>query len=396
MNMNEKYYGKIILGKNTQKEQEFDLFLIEESDSHESIIKIYKDGQEMDQLELMRTYGDIGESIKDILQPIKEKTEDINPKTEENKTVNDLKETEKEKKLEEKQKTDTKEKEEEEEHKLTADTMGATNLNQQVDRVSLRNILGIEPDDEYIKPISREEAHRKYGEYPNTKDAFEIIKKNGESRIADQNILVQDRQEGNNSSDRDLNVNVNGKLDYHSNTSSFEIVNKPGYYLSVGYDEGTSLREIKIARRSRFNGDNEVENVLTKKGDSKYENSDKRNAMRTNPEGIEETDNTLAREEEHKQLGCENDEIKNIDDHPENDTHKHLIHPDDKIEGTNTTWREFSNACGFRDSDAIEKAYETLKKYQEDRKYQDLENSELIKAIEEDELDMSPARNKQK
>ena len=207
------------------------------------------------------------------------------------------------------------------------------------------NGMSLTPEGEklytYIKPISASEAKRKYGININTKEGIEIIKKDGTSRLAGEDIFRQDVQEGNNSFDRDLNLEVDGKLEYKSNTTSLELVNMPNHYISMGYDELSTKKEIKFSKRSGRDGHREPEKELLKEGASEYQDPDQRNMLRRNEEGIGEGDEIRKRQQALEEAGDNNDRVENIDNYKENDIY--FIDPDEKIEDTDVTWRDLAN-----------------------------------------------------
>lgn len=322
------------------------------------------------------------ENIKDVVEKTKENEEKSEEEQDKELKKDSLEELEEEKRKEEKDENEK----EIDEKKLTADKSGATSLNQEVDRRTLRNIIGLEGDDEYIKPISASETKRKYGVTINTKEGIEIIKKDGTSRLAGEDIFKQDVQEGNNSFDKDLNMEVNGDLTYKSNTTSLELVNMPNHYISIGYDDLTTNKEIKFSKRSGREGQKEPEKELLKQGASEYIEPDQRNMRRRNEEGIGEPDEILERYNAEKEIGCDEIKVEDVDNYESNNTNH--INPDDKIEGTDITWREFANICGYRGEDGIEKAHKEFIEYKLSNK--DLTNEDIIAEIEEDIIDRTP------
>lgn len=322
--------------------EDFDLtvVLIKNAESNEGYKLYYLDGKEVPIIELLKN-RELLNSIQRVIDETKENQSKPEEEQDEELKKESLKELELEKEKETEEKSEEQESEEDKETILTSDTAGATSLEQQIDRRSLRDLIGLEPDDTYIKPISASEAKRKYGININTKEGIEIIKKDGRSRLAGEDIFRQDVQEGNNSFDRDLNLEVDGSLEYKSNTTSLELVNMPNHYISMGYDELSTKKEIKFSKRSGREGHREPEKELLKQGASEYQDPDQRNMLRRNEEGIGEGDEIRKRQQALEEAGANNDRVENIDNYNDNDIY--FIDPDEKIEDTDVTWRDLAN-----------------------------------------------------
>lgn len=335
------HYNKKVETTNEEgKVEEFDLtvVLVKNAETNEEYQLYYLNGRETPIIEFLKD-RQLLNNIQEVIDDTKENED--KPEEEQDKELKKecLEELEKEEEKEEN--SEEKENVEDKETTLTSDTAGATSLDQQIDRRSLRNLIGLEPDDAYIKPISASEAKTKYGININTKEGIEIIKKDGTSRLAGEDIFRQDVQEGNNSFDRDLNIEVDGDLEYKSNTTSLELVNMPGHYISMGYDELSTKKEIKFSKRSGRDGHREPEKELLKKGASEYQDPDQRNMLRRNEEGIGEGDEIRKRQQALEEAGDNNDRVENIDNDKSNDIY--TVDPDEKIEDTDVTWREFAN-----------------------------------------------------
>ena len=319
----EEFDLTVVLIKNIESNEGYQLYYLNGREI--PIIEFLKDRELLNKIQLL-----IEETQKDEAKPEEEQDEKLKKES-----LRELEENEKEEKPEEQ------ENREDEETTLTSDTAGATSLDQQIDRRSLRDLIGLEPNDTYIKPISASEAKRKYGININTKEGIEIIKKDGTSRLAGEDIFRQDVQEGNNSFDRDLNLEVDGSLEYKSNTTSLELVNMPNHYISMGYDDLSTKKEIKFSKRSGRDGHIEPEKELLKQGASEYQDPDQRNMLRRNEEGIGEGDEIRKRQQALEEAGDNNDRVENIDNYKENDIY--FIDPDEKIEDTDVTWRDLAN-----------------------------------------------------
>ena len=393
------HYNKKVelINKETGQKEEFSLYAViaENNDLEKGGDPVFeleyledKEGNIVTISDLIQEYEGF-ENIKDVVDKTKENEEKLEEEQDEELKKDSLEELELEKEQEDKEKD---EEEKVEEKKLTSDTAGATSLDQEVDRRTLRNLIGLDGDDAYIKPISASEVKSKYGVNINTKEGIEIIKQDGTSRLAGENIFKQDAQEGNNSFDRDLNVKVDGSVEYESNTTSLELVNMPNHFLEMGYDYLTTKKEIKFSKRSGREGHKEPEKELLKEGASEYIDPDQRNMRRRNEEGIGEPDEIVERYEAEKEAGCDEVRVEDIDNYENNDTNH--VNPDDKIEGTDVTWRQFANQCGYRGEDGLEKAHKEFIEYKLGHK--DLSNHEIVEEIVEKIENEMPGPNKER
>lgn len=358
---NVKYYGTIELTRRDDGEKEsFELYTVEIYDYEKDEIqtKIYLDGQEVDMGEIMRTYEDIN-PIKDAINKAKEQEE----KGEEAQTK-DLNKIEQEKLLEYAEKTG-KEKEDIEEideleldqklgkddeetiDKNTANSLSRkeeVNLNQQIKGRTLRNVLGLEGDYVKIAIVSSSQVNQYTDpEKPHgNRYSFVAIRANGEAVVLGDDIIRADRQEGTNSTEKDLTANVDGRVDYENNVSSYQIVNSPNLYLKVGNDENHG-REVKIEDRSRGKGSDGIAYELETSNTWRADDDERR--MQREKNGIYGADKAIEEQKEHEELGCENDRVENIDDYSDNDEHRHkeyVITPATEVPGKDITFAEWA------------------------------------------------------
>lgn len=358
---NVKYYGTIELTRRDDREKEsFELYTVEIYDYEKDEIqtKIYLDGQEVDMGEIMRTYEDIN-PIKDLINKAKEQEE----KGEEAQTK-DLNKMEQEKLLEYAEKTG-KEKEDIEEideleldqklgkddeetiDKNTANSLSRkeeVNLNQQIKGRTLRNVLGLEGDYVKIAIVSSSQVNQYTDpEKPHgNRYSFVAIRANGEAVVLGDDIIRADRQEGTNSTEKDLTANVDGRVDYENNVSSYQIVNSPNLYLKVGNDENHG-REVKIEDRSRGKGSDGIAYELETSNTWRADDDERR--MQREKNGIYGADKAIEEQKEHEELGCENDRVENIDDYSDNDEHRHkeyVITPATEVPGKDITFAEWA------------------------------------------------------
>lgn len=380
---NVKYYGTIELTRRDDGEKEsFELYTVEIYDYEKDEIqtKIYLDGQEVDMGEIMRTYEDIN-PIKDLINKAKEQEE----KGEEAQTK-DLNKMEQEKLLEYAEKTG-KEKEdieeidelkldqklgkdnEEEEiiDKNTANSLSRkeeVNLNQQIKGRTLRNVLGLEGDYVKIAIVSSSQVNQYTDpEKPHgNRYSFVAIRANGEAVVLGDDIIRADRQEGTNSTERDLTANIDGRVDYENNVSSYQIVNSPNLYLKVGNDENHG-REVKIEDRSRGQGSEGIAYELETSNTWRADDDERR--MQREKNGIYAADKAIEEQKKHKDAGCENTELKNVDGNPNNDDHTHeeyAITPDAEVPGKDITFAEWAEKLGENPQKLIERFEREIEK----------------------------------
>ena len=371
---NVKYYGTIELTRRDDGEKEsFELYTVEIYDYEKDEIqtKIYLDGQEVDMGEIMRTYEDIN-PIKDLINKAKEQEE----KGEEAQTK-DLNKMEQEKLLEYAEKTG-KEKEDIEEideleldqklgkddeetiDKNTANSLSRkeeVNINQQIKGRTLRNVLGLEGDYVKIAIVSSSQVNQYTDpEKPHgNRYSFVAIRANGEAVVLGDDIIRADRQEGTNSTEQDLTANVDGRVDYENNVSSYQIVNSPNLYLKVGNDENHG-REVKIEDRSRGKGSDGIAYELETSNTWRADDDERR--MQREKNGIYGADKAIEEQKEHEELGCENDRVENIDDYSDNDEHRHkeyVITPATEVPGKDITFAEWAEELGENPQKLIER-----------------------------------------
>ena len=253
-----------------------------------------------------------------------------------------------------------------------------TDLNQVIKGEALRNLLGLSGEYVKIAIVSSSQANQYVStENQNSnKDSFVAIKANGECTVLGKNIIRPDEQEGENTTDRDLTINHDGTVDYKQNTSSYKIMNKPGFYLTVGYDESFG-KEIKVAERSRYDGSKDIEYELETQ--TTWPIDEDARELRMERSGINKTDEIDEKQQAHENLGDKNERVENIDNIEENDLESISNLANQKIKDTDKTWRQFANECGFRGKDAIDKAARKLIEYKKDNP--DLSNQDLVDGV---------------
>lgn len=267
-----------------------------------------------------------GTPIKDIIENLKQNEIEEQEKPEEQRKIVSLNELEKQKeddniKQEKEEKEEQKEqgKQEKEQSYKISNLKGEVDLDQQVNGETLRKILGLEEEYECIAPVPASSV----GVKSNSKYCFVAVKDDNTCTVLEDDILVEDRQEGTNPYDKDSKVNRDGSISEESSISGFKIVNRPNLHLSVGFDERSSTRETTITDVSGRNSrENEMSYELEKEGDG-WQNSEARNSLRKE-EGIGKSDEMKERKEEHEEVGCEEEKIEDIDNDPTNNTHEHF------------------------------------------------------------------------
>lgn len=395
---NVNYYGTITLQRREEeKSDNFELYTVEVYDyeTDEITNKIYLNGQEVDMGELLKTYKDLN-PIKDAINKAKEQ-EEIGEESEKY----DLNEIEKKQAFEKyseitgKKEEDIKEineidltndekEEQEEEIDLTQNQANQlsrgeeTKLNQQIKGTTLRNLLHLDGDYVTLAIVSSEQVNK----FTNPEkmhsniDSFVAIKANGEATVLGEDVLSPDRQEGVNSTAKDLTANADGTIDYESNRSSYKI-GGTNFYLKVGYDENHG-KEIKIEDRAPGKGDEgivyELETSKTYRVDS-----DARN-MRREGNGQYAANKAMDKQKGHEDVGCENDRVENIDDNNNNNTHEHFkITKNTMVPGKDITFEEWAEELGEGTDKLIERFERETKKTS---KYEEPEK--IAQDIEED------------
>ena len=364
------YYGTIELtNKETGEKEQHELYTVEIYDYETEEIgnRIYLDGQEIDMLELQRTYENI-QPIRDEINKVKEKekSEDMESRT----TVYDLNELEEEK---EEEKEETEEEKEEEEEILDeeevkdlkiSNAQGKVDLNQMVNGVTIRNIIGLDADYTHIAPVTTSSLNL---EGTNADYTFVALKEDGTAKILHGEFIQEDRQEGINSFNKDKFVGNDGKVEQKSAVSNY-IIGNGKYALSIYHDDGTSSMATTITKRSgRENTEGEIDKELHHQGDKKID-SDSRDSLREK-NGIGESDDMRERQEGHESEECENDRVENIDEDTTNDTHFHLT--DEQLE-------ELAESTG-ENKDVLRERFE-----RETAKNPDKEVEQIIEIIEDD------------
>lgn len=395
---NVNYYGTITLQRREEeKSDNFELYTVEVYDyeTDEITNKIYLNGQEVDMGELLKTYKDLN-PIKDAINKAKEQ-EEIGEESEKY----DLNEIEKKEAFEKyseiigKKEEDIKEineidltndekEEQEEEIDLTQNqadqlTRGEeTKLNQQIKGTTLRNLLHLDGDYVKLAIVSSAQVNK----FTNPEkmhsniDSFVAIKANGEATVLGEDVLSPDRQEGVNSTAKDLTANADGTIDYESNRSSYKI-GGTNFYLKVGYDENHG-KEIKIEDRAPGKGDEgivyELETSKTYRVDS-----DARNMRIDSSDGEYAPIHAIKKQEEHEKVGCKNNTVKNIDTDNNNNTHEHFeITKDTIVPGKDITFEKWSDELG----EGTDKLIERFKR--EYGKNPDSELEKIAQSIEDD------------
>ena len=316
---------------------EFESFAIY-IDNENRVYTFYPDGQEIDMGQLQRDYKDLN-PIRDIVNKTKEmdeKEEELEPEDRTNSTdkLDQTEEKEEDDKEEDKNiinKTD-KNKQQEENNRSIGEVHGQISLDMMFQGETLRKILGLSEKDVTIAPVSRSRLIEldPEGNY-NNKEGFVVIDSKGKQRPLKDDILEPDLQEGNNSFDKDLNIDEKGNVEIESNLASYKVKNRPNVYLSISFDEGTGVRESKISYRSGREGDDEVEFSLLKQ--EQDDNSDRNkysDEQRRINDGRGKSEEINARQKEHEKNDCENDRVEDIDDYANNDTHAHIT--DEQLE----------------------------------------------------------------
>ena len=260
-----------------------------------------------------------------------------------------------------------------------------TKLSQYIKGESLEKKLGLRDhgieDGVTLARVSSSSLN-KYLDKPTSQiDCFVVICKDGTAVALGEDILEPDRRLGTNPTKQIATANVEqGNVKNEAITSSWRIVNGSGRdYLSVGYDESYgSHREIKYMMASVKEKDYVSVELETKQ--TWRQDEDVRQYMLERGEGTRTADNALDRDEQHE--NCEKEEVQDIDNNKNNDTHTHDINtfdPEQKIPDTDITWNELAEKCNI----SVEEVYN---KFQEKNREYGLEKTseEIADEIEEE------------
>ena len=103
--------------------------------------------------------------------------------------------------------------------------------------------------------------------------------------------------------------------------------------------------------------------------------------MQREENGIYAADKITKRQEEHKDAGCKNTKLKNIDDNPKNDDHTHeeyVITPATEVPGKDITFAEWAEELGENPQKLIERFERETARNPKD------EPENLVKDIDDD------------
>lgn len=359
-------------------------------------IRVYLDGQEIDMRELMRTYEDI-QPIKDTINKIKENE----VKNDEDKDLDDTDEIleryaevigEDKRKIKEK---DVEENIKENDKKQGIDKTEKRKPSYVIERINpdkakmdywqtLKKAFGLPKEVDTLAfsyPVSSEDKvnYANITVYMLDKDGyiiddldvddyFEFDTSTGNNPMKDDTIRHEkDENKGrtqiddNNTMIRLMAKKANDKNSYIS------LEQKNG---SIDYNDINAGKKVVGGTQ---NVEHQLETDRVRVRDSEVEQLVKSNAGRYN------MNNMFDEAAKHKNHG-DKEYIKT--ENADGDKTTIEICDEDKIPGTDTTWREFANMCGYRDSDAIEKAQKELENYKKD--YPDVDNKEAIEEIQEE------------
>jgi len=152
----------------------------------------------------------------------------------------------------------------------------------------------------------------------------------------------------------------------------------PSLYLSIEQKDVGSYPEVYSGRKTK-NGNDPVEIQLETRNEPIQTSLEmqKINRMSRGNYSADQIDKEADFHEEH------GDDIDNINrKNADGDRTTFEICDDDKIPGTDITWREFANNCGYRGENGLEQAKEKFIEYK--KEYPNLENKELVDNIVED------------
>lgn len=415
---NVKFYGKVALVRKEGGEPvEFDLYTVEEYDYEKDAVKtrIYLDGQEADLGELMRDYEKL-DPINDIINKAKEE-QTKEPEQRETK-VYDLNEMELEKEVEEyasaagmdkkdvkrvaEIKKEDKEKKPEEgekvdERKLEMVThlqeiQGHTKVNNYQTLEQALGLTGIKKfvviyaeDTRTIARNNGEERNRDLSRY-----SMIAIKEDGTAINLD-NVLQPSLSEGTNSNEGRIQTDADGTTSKEYKPASMYTIKGTNRALSFENDQYGEI-QVYYGEMTRGALGNEGNQFVGTQLETQniWPTSREVREQETNRAGYDHADKKAAESSSNLEGQDRIEGIQNADGDP--DTYQ--LNEDNLIPETDTTWRQLANNCGYRDEDAIQRVYEKFIEFKE--KHPDLDNKQIIEGMEEEEMDGSPAGNRQR
>lgn len=370
-------------------------------------IRVFLEGQEIDMRELMRTYEDLN-PIKDVVDKTKEEQKrDDNSRQREKISYHKLREEKTEEDKIEEENDDGKKKDEK---KTTVSKALLEPTKEEKQRPS-HVIERINPDKakmDYWKTLKQ--AFRLPSEvdtlafaYPvSSKDKVDyanitvyMLDKNGyiinDLKIDD--YFEFDSSTGNNpikdETVRHEEDDHKGEVQLDNNNTMIRLKAKKNNNTYISLEEKNSVGDCNDINGGRKivggtqNIEKQFETDRVRVWSSEREEIVKSNA------GLYNMNEIFDEAKKHKEHGD-----KNYIDTANADGDKKTIEicNDEVIPGTNTTWRQFANICGYRGDDAIEKAQKEFINYKKD--YPDTDNREVIEEIQEEIENEVPGRNR--
>lgn len=381
--------------------------LFVEYNSSTKEIRVFLDGQEIDMGELIRTYED---PIKDIMCTVKENESKKNDK--------DLDDAE-EKIPERYAGVVGKDKEEKVSNKLEKDNMEKEKSEENNEKVKSREkpqyvIQTVDLDQTYVDKLHTLRTQLKLPSevkelafaYPNSeedrklsddltvfmldKDGRKIEEVNGK-KITD--ILEVDDSTGDNPMyDDNTKLELEGYAEKNKNMTMkrFKAIGSDDndFYLSVEQKEIGQYAEI-YAGGKNSDGNDSVE-VELETDNMEVQTSLEMQEIIDGRRGMYNEYNIDTEADLHEKHGDDVDKIAK--QNADGDKTTMEICDEDLIPGTDTTWRQFANMCGYRGTDSLEKAQKELENYKKD--YPDVDNKQAIEGIQEKIENEMPGPNR--
>ncbi len=261
-----------------------------------------------------------------------------------------------------------------------------TKLNQQIKGETLENKLGLKEhgieDGDTLARVSSSSLNQYLDEPTTQVDSFVVIRKDETAVVLDEDIIEPDNRLGTNPTQKIVTANVeNGDVKKEAITSSWRIVNGNGRdYLSVGYDEQYGdQKEIKYMMSSVK--ENDYVSIELETESTWRQDKDIRQYMKERGEGTRAADNAIDRDKQHEE--CEKEEVQDIDNDKNNDTHTHNVeraelNPEQKIPDTDITWKDLAERCQV----SVEEVYNKFQKERESASV-DKKNEEIVEEVEQ-------------
>lgn len=397
---NVRYYGKVKLCRRDGEDEELDLFTVEEYDYQTDTVKtrIYLNGQEVDLGELLRDYDSI-DPIKDVINEAEKL--DSNKENRRKSKVYSLSELEAEeeaskyadvagvdkKKVKKMVSLKREEQIESEEQAVDEGRLQSISHLQEIKEntkvnnyETLTQAIGIKGISKLVVVYSEDAESLAQNEEQlknrnNSRYSFIAVMQDGSAINIDDKIAL-DPSKGTNSTDERIQTDSDGTTRKESTEASiFNIIGKDKS-LSIEKDQ---FGEIQIYYGSMTEAGNEFNGTQLETQNVWPISRDVR-AQEDPYKGKYHADDKQREAKKHFEHGDDSIQLKNSDgDDKTAEICQQHTDINSYISGTNITWIQFANECGFRGEGAIDKVARKLIDYK--KAHPNLSNQELVDGV---------------